>query len=153
MRFSSTAFTEAQFQYTEHLTRDVMWQPHLLEHPNGALSLDRVYLCSEDPAAISAKLSPVLGVAPRSPSAGEFVFDLTASSLCVLGPEAWREHSMEAPAHPLPAPVGYAVRTASLEQVTDVLIRNQVPFTPYPGGLCVGPQHACGNVIHFIERK
>lgn len=151
MRFSSTVFTEAQFQYTEHLTRDVMWQPHLLEHPNGALALDRVYLCAGDPAALAAKLAPVLGVEPRSAGPRELLFDLAASSLCVLGPDEWQARSMEPPAHALPAPVGYRVRTASLEQAREVLLRNQVPHVTYAGGLCVGTRHACGNVIHFVE--
>jgi hypothetical protein len=153
MRFSSSVFTEAQLQYTEHLTRDVMWQPHLLEHPNGALSLDRVYLCSVDPAATTAKLSPVLGVEPRNAKPGEFIFDLSASSLCVLSPEAWSARSKQAPRHALPAPVGYAVRTSSVKQTEEVLIRNRVPYESYQGGLCVGTSHACGNVIHFIERS
>lgn len=153
MRFSTSTFPEAQFQYTEHLTRDVMWQPHLLEHPNGALALDCVYLCSPEPAATATRLAPVLGIDPRIPRSDEFVFDLSASSLCVLGPQAWSTRSSEPPRHPLPAPVGYAVRTASIRQAEAVLTRNQVPYTSYRDGLFVGPSHACGNVIHFIERK
>lgn len=153
MRFSPSTFTEAQFQYTEHLTRDVMWQPHLLEHPNGALSLDRVYLCSADPAATAAKLAPVLGIDPRIAGPGKIFFDLSASALCVLSPDVWSALSMEGPRHPIPAPVGYAVRTSSLRRTEEVLSRNHVPYTSYPGGLCVGTSHACGNVIHFIERN
>src|SRR5262249_27822758 len=37
MYLTKSVFTEAQFQYTEHLTREAMWQPRLLRHPNGAL--------------------------------------------------------------------------------------------------------------------
>jgi hypothetical protein len=152
-RFSSATFPEAQFQYTEHLTREAMWQPHLLVHPNGATALDCVYLCSVDPQALIAKLSPVLGVSPRTGEAGEFVFDFAASSLCVLTPEAWQRRSNEAPRHALPAPVGYSVRTSSLATAEAVLTRNAIPYTRSRDGLYVGTGHACGNVIHFIERN
>jgi len=151
-RFTSSVFTEAQFQYTEHFTRPEMWQPHLLDHPNGAVALDRLYLCAADPSAIAAKLAPVLGVEPAPGAAGELVFRFNASSLCVLTPEAWHVRSPGAALHPLPAPVGYAVRTASMRQLEDVLKKNGVPWERNPdGGLRVGPAHACGNVMHFVE--
>lgn len=151
-RFNATAFPEAQFQYTEHFTRPEMWQPHLLEHPNGAVALHCLFLCATDPSAIASKLSPVLGIEPRAGAKGELVFPFTASSLCVLTPEAWHKRSPGAPLHPLPAPVGYAVRTTSIRLLEDVLKKNNVPWERNPdGGLRVGTAHACGNVLHFVE--
>ena len=152
-RFSSTIFPEAQFQYTEHLTRETMWQPHLLSHPNGAIALDCVFLCTVDPQALAAKLSPVLGTEARHGEPGELVFDFSASSLCVLTPAAWQARSHEAPRHALPAPVGYTIRTSSIGTTESVLKRNGVSYTRHPGGLFVGTSQACGNVIHFIERN
>jgi hypothetical protein len=153
MRFDTSVFSEAQFQYTEHLTRDVMWQPDLLEHPNGAIALDRVYLCSGTPVETAGRFAPVLGVEPRAPHPDELVFDFTASSFCVLGPQAWSARSGAAALHPLPAPVGYAVRTSSLALAAEVLRRNGVPYDRDPqGGVRVGPAHACGNVIRFVEQ-
>lgn len=152
LRFSSPPFTEAQYQYTEHLTRDVMWQPHLLSHPNGALALDCIYIYSDDPMALASRLSPVLGIEPTLEKTGEVMLHLSASAVCVVDAPTWAAISMEPVPHRTPAPVGYAVRTSSLDQTREVLIRNQVPHTTYPGGLCVGSRHACGNVIHFTER-
>jgi hypothetical protein len=152
MRFSTEVFTEAQFQFTEHLTRDVMWQPQLLVHPNGATALDRIYLCSEDPAKTAHKFAPVLGREPRALSPGEILFDLEASSFCVLSPAAWATRSGNAPAHAIPAPVGYRVRTSALKLAEDVLTRNKVPYVRNDEGeIRVEPAHACGNVIFFIE--
>lgn len=152
MRFTSSVFTEAQFQYTEHLTRSEMWQPHLLEHPNGAVALHCLYLCAPDPTAIAKKLAPVLGIDPVPGAKGELAFPFAASSLCVLTPEAWHARSPGAALHPLPAPVGYAVRTTSMRQLEDVLKKNSVPWERNPdGGLRVGTLHAGGNVMHFVE--
>lgn len=151
-RFTPASFPEAQFQYTEHFTRAEMWQPHLLEHPNGALALHCVYLCSPDPSQQATKLAPVLGLEPHAGKTGELVFDLNASSLCVLTPEAWQARSGVLPSHPVPAPVGYAVRTKSLRQLQEVLRASGVPAEPNgDGGLRIPTSHACGNVLHFLE--
>ncbi len=152
MRFTTTRFDEAQFQYTEHLTRDVMWQPHLTEHANGVVALDCLYLCAADPRATADKLAPVLGLEPVPGHAGELVFRFEASALCVLTPQAWLARAPDSPLPPLPAPVGYALRTASLQQTVQVLQRNGVPFDRVgEGAIRVGTVHACGNVLTFSE--
>lgn len=151
-RFTASVFTEAQFQYTEHLTRGEMWQPHLLEHPNGAIALDCLYLCSHDPAATAARLSPVLGIEPRAGGPGETIFRFEHSSLCVLSPAAWNERSPGNPLPPLPAPVGFVVRTASLAQARSVLKGNAVHYDQNArGDIRVNAANACGAVIHFIQ--
>ena len=150
-RFTATVFTEAQFQYTEHLTRDTMWQPHLLVHANGALALDRLTLCAPDPAALAAKLSPILGVAPQASANGEVRLALEHSDVCVLTPAAWQARAPGNPLPPLPAPVGFTVRTASLAQAKDVLKGNAIPHAESDGGIRVDAAHACGAVIEFNE--
>jgi len=151
-RFTATVFTEAQFQYTEHLTRDTMWQPHLLEHANGALALDRLYLCAPDPAAIAAKLSPILGIVPTAGAHGGPLLSLEHSDVCILTPQAWQALAPGNPLPPLPAPVGFTVRTASLAQAKGVLKGNAVPYAESAGGgIRVDAAHACGAVIHFTE--
>ncbi len=151
-RFTTSVFTEAQFVYIEHPTRDVMWQPHLLEHPNGAIALDSLQLCSADAAATARKFAPLLGLEPAIVAPGEFEFRFTNSSMLVLSPEAWLARVPAAPLPPLPAPVGFTVRTTSLRQTQDVLERNGVAFAAGShGGIRVGAAHACGTVIHFID--
>jgi catechol 2,3-dioxygenase-like lactoylglutathione lyase family enzyme len=151
MRFDRSVFPEAQFQFTEHLTRDVMWQPGLVTHPNGAVALERIYLCCNDPLETASRFSPLLGIEPRASSADEWMFDFDASALCILGPRAWRARTGGDPAHALPAPVGFAVRTSSLEMVRDALRRNGVEFGAGPAEeIRVGAAEACGNVIEFV---
>ena len=153
MYLTKSVFTEAQFQYTEHLTRDVMWQPHLLHHPNGALGLQTVFLCSPDPQATARKLAPMLGVEPRSVTSEEQL-EFSQSSLRVLSPAAWAGWAPRAELPPLPAPVGVGVRVASLNAARCLLELNAVPFAASPdAGLRVDQRHAGGATLFFFERS
>jgi len=154
-RFNTGVFTEAQFQYTEHLTRDVMWQKHLMVHPNGALALQTLWLCSPDPVATAAKFSTLLGLAPVANSLGEQVFAFDGSAMVVLSPAHWAVRAPGEATPPLPAPVGLDVRVKSLMQTEACLAANGVPAVrgnddrgPW---LRVGTSQACGGVIHFVE--
>ena len=154
IRWNATAFPEATFLYTEHLTRETMWQPHLLEHPNKALALDQVFICSPEPALLADRMSKVLGVMPQARSDGQVELQFRESSLVIVTPGALDRLYPGVPAPDRARPVGYQIRTASIDAVSTLLTRNAVPYKPAPiGGLFVGPAHACGNVIHFIERN
>jgi len=154
IRFNAAIFPEAQFMFTEHLTRDTMWQPHLLEHPNGAQALDCVFVCSPDPGELAGRLGEVYRVQPTTKSPGHHELVLQASSVLVATPEALRRMFPGASIGEVARPVGYRVATASLARVVDVLTRNGVPFAESPaGGVFVRPDHACGNVLQFVERK
>lgn len=148
MRFGSTVF-QGHYQFTDHLTRETMWQPHLLEHPNGAQSLHRIYLCSPEPGVFARKFGPVLGIEPKVGPDGELLFEMAGSSLCILTPELWMAMSPQATIPALPAPVGYAVRVKSLAALQDLLKKNGVATQTSPkGGLHV---YICGTVIQFVE--
>jgi hypothetical protein len=148
MRFSANVFM-GHFQFTDHLTRETMWQPHLLEHPNGAQALQKLYLCSPEPGVYARAFGPVLGVEPKVAPGGELVFEFAGSSLCILTPEAWLEMSPQASIPALPAPVGFAVRVKSLAALQALLKKNGVATQTSPkGGLHV---YTCGTVIQFLE--
>lgn len=56
----TNAFPEANFILIEHLTPDVMWQPHLLSHTNRAVSLAQIWIVSADHAVSSARLAALI---------------------------------------------------------------------------------------------
>jgi len=154
MYLTKSVFTEAQFQYTEHLTRDVMWQPNLLRHANGALGLQTVFLCSSDPQATARKLAPMLGVEPRAVTSEEQLLAFSQSFVRIVSPVAWASWAPGAELPPLPAPVGVGVRVASLNAVRRLLELNAVPFTSSPdAGLRVDRRRAAGAVLFFFEHS
>ena len=155
VRFRATEFPEATFIYTQHLTRDVMWQPHLLEHPNAVQALRCAYVCAPDAADLARRLSPVLQVRPEpvepvEPGLHEFRFE--SSSLRLLTPQAWERSFPGIRAPAAARPVGFSLRTESLQETKRLLGRNAVPFRILEeGGIYVAPAFACGNVIHVTE--
>src|SRR5262249_27027200 len=126
MYLTRTVFTEARFQYTEHLTPDVMWQPGLLDHPNGAIAVTQLFLCSDQSDATARKLAPALGVAPTALGDGEYELRLTDSRLIVMTPAAWERRAPRSPLPPLPAPVGLGVQVKSLSRTRSVISGNGV---------------------------
>lgn len=151
----SRQFPEARFIIIEHLTREVLWQPHLLEHPNGAQSIDAVYLASAEPADTVANLSKVLG--NPTDRGGLSHFRLEAGSIFVSSPEALRAVASVfegATVHPAAA---VRVKVASLERVRELLIRRGISVRESMGPAAdeptvwVGPRDACGTAIEFIQ--
>jgi hypothetical protein len=152
IRCQAAQFPEATFMFTEHLTREAMWQPHLLEHPNRAESLDCVFVCSPEPAALAGRLGEVFGVSPTARGTDQHELKLQDSSLLFVTSKALQGLFPGVPAPGVARPVGYQVRTASLAALVEVLTVNRVPYGTAPGGgVYVGREHACGNVLHFVE--
>lgn len=153
VQFQPGSFPEATFIYTDHLTRETMWQPHLLAHENGAIALQRVYISCADPAPLASRLGEVLGMDAQAVGPGCRVFEFESSSLALVTPQEWTRLYPGAVAPESTRPVGYIVRTESVDVAVDVLSRNNVPYQRAPsGGVFISPEHACGNVLHFNEK-
>ncbi|MBA2962298.1 MULTISPECIES: VOC family protein [Ramlibacter] len=152
VKFRAAEFPEATFLYTQHLTRDLMWQPHLLEHPNAAQALQGAYVCAADAAGLARRLAGVLQVQPEPGTPGLIGFRFETSWLRIATPDAWERLFPGVAAPRTARPAGFSVRTASLQAVVDQLDRHAVPFQRCADGtLYVRPAQACGNVIHFTE--
>lgn len=147
-----TPYPEARFLYIEHLTRDVLWQPHLLDHPNGALALERVYFCTDDVAATAARLGRVADAPPKTVSAGEAEVRLACGTLVVLDRDAWaRRQGGEAQA-PIATAAGFAISVKSLGETRRLLVQRGVSFQEHDG-IWVDPADGCGATLHFLEEK
>ena len=70
-------------RFIEHDTPEVLWQPHLLTHPNGVIGLDSVTFAAEDPTPVIRRLANLLQVlrthvtalagGQTNPATGDFV--------------------------------------------------------------------------------
>lgn len=60
--FSQDAlFPEGRFIVIEHQTPEVIWQPALMIHPNGAVAFDEVVFCADPVAATRQRLEGIVG--------------------------------------------------------------------------------------------
>lgn len=154
MYWTRSHFTEARLQYTEHLTPDTMWQPHLLEHPNGAVSVSRVFLCAPEASHVARKLAPMLGVNPRPVSDGEYDLRLSSSEVKIVTPAVWNKWSPGTALPPLPAPVGLAVGVRSLAETRSYLAQRGIaPLDGLESGIWIDPKDACNTVIYFFGAR
>src|SRR5262245_26686202 len=151
MYLTRSQFTEARLQYTEHLTKDVMWQSHLLAHSNGSLNLSHIFLCAPDAAGTAHRLAPMLGIDPAWVRDGECVFRLSASELRVVTPAVWMTWAPETALPPLPAPVGLGIEVHSLTATRSYLADQGVEFREgKQNGIWIAPKDACNTVIYFF---
>ncbi len=144
-------FPEAKLIFIDHLTRDVLWQPHLLEHPNGAVALSEVALCVEDLDETCGRLSRLFGTPPEEVRPGGRVFHLSRGNVYAITETRLKEWvNITPPAMPYVAGFGIAVK--DLDATRKYLASRDVPTTdhPYPA-LWVAPEHSCGPVITFSQ--
>lgn len=129
----------------EHLTREAIWQPQLMDHPNGAVALVSVTLCATDADALRSRLSRILD-APTDADA----IVLTRGKVDVASPDVLtrRFPGVRLPAPPCAAAMTIAVR--DLEQTRVWLNRQDVENTREPDRIVIAPALACGAIVEFV---
>jgi hypothetical protein len=146
------ACPEAKFIFIEHLTRDVLWQQHLMTHANTAIGLAEIGLCVANVDAASERLGRLLDLTPKDAMPGVVQFTLRRGKVYVMnkaGMQSWTP-GVAPPCLPYVATIGFAVR--DLDAARKHLADNSVSYTehPYPA-IWVGPQFTHGPVIYFIQ--
>lgn len=154
VRTPPAALPEATVFMLRHETPELLWQPEQLTHPNGAQSLDEVWLCVPDaqlPAA-AARYSRYLGAAAQPDTHGGVYFPLAHGVLRLLTPAGLAQVAPGA-SPPLPAdvpwPAGYVVGVRDLAHTAAVLRTADVAFTDAPDRLTVLPAQAAGACLIF----
>lgn len=157
-------FTEGRFIFIEHVTRDVLWQPHLLTHPNGALGIDAVYFVVADPEATARKFAPLFSDRiERLP--GVIKLSLDRGTMWLADEAHWKSRVPGSFVPPLPSPAGFGIRVESLDATRRYLESNGVPVhggmsggpaSPPgdgPASLWIAPEDACGAAIQFLQAE
>jgi catechol 2,3-dioxygenase-like lactoylglutathione lyase family enzyme len=143
---------EAKFIFIEHLTRDVLWQPHLMAHANSAIGLAEIGLCVADVEATSERLGRLLGLTPKDAMPGVAQLTLQRGKVYVMnetGMQSWIP-GITPPCLPYVATIGFSVR--DLDAARKHLADNGVAYAEhsYPA-IWIGPQYTHGPVISFIQ--
>lgn len=152
MYFDQSVYPESRLLYIEHLTRDVLWQPHLLDHPNGAVALRDVFLCVPDASAAADKYAKLFGSPAHAVSDGEWRIDLVHGHVWIATPAAWARRAPGAATPPVPSPAGIGFSVKRIEATRALLAKNGVEaHGGLDGGIWVGPEQACGTTVYFFE--
>lgn len=121
-----TTYPEARIILIEHRTPELMWQPHLMTHPNGAQSLAGAYLVTENLEEAATRFRPLFG--KPVPCATGLTFELESGRLWVCTEDRLRAVSPvleHGPVHPFAA---VAIRVASLCALKSLLTRAGFQF-------------------------
>ncbi|MGX1308391.1 hypothetical protein AB7M35_003149 [Amorphus suaedae] len=144
---------EGRIQFLTHRTEQAMWQPQMLDHPNGAESLTDQILVVADLEQATERWERFLA-RPSTPVACGRTFRLERGriTLCSVA-----HASMAAPGD-CPAPpamVAYGVGVADLAPLQACLDRaGIVPLDTAPGRVTVAMPEALGvGVIHFLTAE
>jgi Glyoxalase-like domain len=152
MYVERNSFTEGRFIFIEHLTRDVLWQPHLLDHANGAVGIDAVYFVVADPEATARKFAPLFSERiERFPGVVKLTLD--RGTMWLTQEDAWRERVPGSFVPPVPSPAGFGILVESIDATRKYLESNgvQVHTGMSASQLWVAPEDACGAAIQFMQ--
>ena len=145
-------FAEGRFIFLEHLTRDVLWQPHLLTHPNGAIAIEAAYFVVADPEATARKFAPIFSERiERFPGVVKLTLD--RGTMWLTEERAWRERVPGSFVPPLPSPTGFGIRVESIDATRKYLESNGVRVSAgmSDAQIWVAPEDGCGAAIQFSQ--
>jgi len=145
-------FPEARYIFIEHLTRDVLWQPHLLDHANGALAMQEVAIATDDVAGCVERLGRVLDLEPNDKGHGIFTFELLRGTVYVLPGALVPKWAKGVQPPRLPYVAGFGVTVRDVKETKAFLAQQGVMVNhhPYPA-VWVPPAFTCGPVVSFIQ--
>ena len=150
--FDLAAYPESRMIFIEHLTPEVLWQPHLIDHPNGATAIRDVFFCVPDAKAAADKYAALFGAAAEVTAEGERRIALDRGNVWIATPEAWARRAPGAAAPSLPSPAGMGFAVKDLAVTRALLAKNGLEPRGGPdGAVWVGPGHACGAAILFFQ--
>lgn len=142
-------FSEADFFFCQHHTPDVLWQPDLLDHPNGVTGLAGVTLVAGDTVTTARRIAAVCGVAGTETDDGHR-FALARGTIDVVSVDGLGAHfaGTVPPVLPWIAAVTFTVsdlqkvETLASDQGMDLVATSN-------GGVWIKPEDTDGAVLVF----
>lgn len=136
-----------------HLTREAVWLPELLEHPNTAVGIRAITMAAPDPQAATDAWARALAGGVVVPVPGGLRIDLGAQSLDLLEPRAAADRFGLAHPPRRAGAVGLEIAVADPSACHEALVRGGVPVRGDGGRLLVAPDHACGVALAWVPRS
>ncbi len=149
VRLPPEEMPEGRVLAIEHLTRDFLWQERYLAHPNGAIALEELIVCVDNPATVAMRYEWYFGI-PASEDRNSWRFTLREGNFVLTDPNCLQAtFRIEAPTTPYAAAL--KIRTQTLKDTEKYLIENAIKFTETNDGLQVPASEAAGATFIFTE--
>jgi hypothetical protein len=131
-----------------NLDPELVYQPAVTRHPNGASALDEVLVRADGIEAVTGRLAALLGQAPSTVGPGLRRFELQRGTLTLATGEALVQRFGPAALELVPGRfAGIGIRVAELEAVQERLGRAGVRMERRDDELVVAPREACGALL------
>lgn len=148
LRMEDAETPEARMNILTHHTPDYLWQPQLMDHPNGAVALNAVLVSVADVDEAARRYERILGIAATRDGAvrcfamasGEFRL-VAADALGTVLPGF--EQSV------VPQCIAVSIGVADPARTRAFLERQAVPFAEIDGRLVVPSRAAMGAAVVF----
>ena len=138
----------------QHRSRDTVWIPELIEHPNSACGLDAVIACSENPTADAACYARLFahGSVVETPDGINVSTGHNSARIQVIKPEALAKHypGIMPDQTPGGAFAALRIKARSIETAKAVCTAAGVAFSATEDGFAVAPDFTCGTILEFI---
>ncbi len=141
VRVPDAQMPEARIFGLRHETRDLVWLPGFLDHPNGALALDGVTVAVADLPAAAARYARFIGAAPDIDGVTAR-FAMPAGTLTLATPEAAARCAPGLALHPAGQALAFTITVRDLDHTARLLRGNAVAFAMHDDDLVVDPRHA-----------
>ena len=133
------------------LTRDAVWIPELMTHPNGAQGLAALVMACTEPEAMAARWARIFGREAISSIPGGARVNAGKTDVELLAPPSL---GTRYPGLPIDTGhdrlVGLAIRVAALGKARAALSAGKVAWRESQGRTVVAPADACGTVLEFV---
>jgi catechol 2,3-dioxygenase-like lactoylglutathione lyase family enzyme len=136
---------------TEHLTRDVVWQPDMLRHRNGVRGLRKIVLETDDPQAAALLWSRVFATAPSQVPQGWAVHTGGVPLVVASAESVARTYgSANLPSRPRPRVAALHLSVANAGEAAAVLGTSGARGSRLAsGGACIAAVDAHGVALVF----
>ena len=149
VRLPPEEMPEGRVLAIEHITPAYLWQDRYMTHPNGAIALEELIVCVDDPATVADRYERYFGI-PASEENDLWRFTLRQGQFVLATAEILRsEFGIDAPTTPYAAAI--KIRTQTLNNTKELLTKTGVTYTDTGHGIQIPASDAAGATFIFTE--
>ena len=138
----------------QHRSRDTVWIPELIGHPNSACGLGAVIACSENPIADAARYARLFahGSVVETPDGIYVLTGPNSAPIQVIKPESLAKYYPGIVPEQTPggAFAGLRIKVRSIETAKAVCTAAGIEYSATENGFAVAPDFTCGTILELV---